>query len=249
MSLREETRNLILKEIEVLKSNNELKLPTEKEMTEKFNISRVTLRSALADLEREGKIIRLQGKGTFINSNFQNIQLDLFRMGTYSQLIKSNGYELKINSLSAYIIDTPEFILNSGKYSKDKILMTARMFFANNVFSVLCIDYLSIDYKSDVEKLSEYKDSIFKFLYENYGIELQTGSMEFHAVTSDEIKHIDIDCEMLPKKLLLINGIEYDKNSRLVMFTSEYINTDIIKIATIRRRDIDYSKYKRKDED
>ena len=42
------------------------KLPSESEMQKKYNISRVTIRNAMAELESEGYIIKVQGKGSFV---------------------------------------------------------------------------------------------------------------------------------------------------------------------------------------
>lgn len=43
------------------------KLPTERALAEQFALSRSTVRSALKELERNGKIVRLVGRGTFVN--------------------------------------------------------------------------------------------------------------------------------------------------------------------------------------
>lgn len=42
------------------------KLPTEREMCTVFNVSRITVRQALAELEKNEVIRRIQGKGTFV---------------------------------------------------------------------------------------------------------------------------------------------------------------------------------------
>ena len=43
------------------------KIFTEARLSEEFNVSRTTIRRALSGLEKEGLIIRLPGKGTFVN--------------------------------------------------------------------------------------------------------------------------------------------------------------------------------------
>jgi GntR family transcriptional regulator len=43
-------------------------LPTERALAEKYGVSRLTVRKALADLEREGLLVRRRGAGTFIAS-------------------------------------------------------------------------------------------------------------------------------------------------------------------------------------
>ena len=41
-------------------------LPSERELCEKLNVSRITVVKALNDLVNEGVIIRIQGKGTMV---------------------------------------------------------------------------------------------------------------------------------------------------------------------------------------
>lgn len=43
------------------------KLPSESEMTAAYGVSRITVRQALSDLQKEGLIVRLQGKGAFVS--------------------------------------------------------------------------------------------------------------------------------------------------------------------------------------
>src|SRR3954471_16166581 len=44
------------------------RLPSERELTERLGISRMTLRQALDRLEREGLLIKRRGAGTFVAS-------------------------------------------------------------------------------------------------------------------------------------------------------------------------------------
>lgn len=44
-------------------------LPTEQELCEAYNVSRITIRQALDEMQKEGIIEKLRGKGSFIKSN------------------------------------------------------------------------------------------------------------------------------------------------------------------------------------
>jgi len=44
------------------------KLPSEHELVQAHGVSRITVRQALADLQREGLIMRLQGKGAYVSA-------------------------------------------------------------------------------------------------------------------------------------------------------------------------------------
>lgn len=48
------------------------KIPSENELSTKFNVSRITIKKALEDLVEQGIIYRIQGKGSFLSSTSRN---------------------------------------------------------------------------------------------------------------------------------------------------------------------------------
>ncbi len=52
------------------------KLPSESELTAAHGVSRITVRQALGDLQKEGLIVRLQGKGAYVAQPRASQQLD-----------------------------------------------------------------------------------------------------------------------------------------------------------------------------
>lgn len=59
------------------------KLPREEELCRILGISRVTLRSVLDDLAAEGIIIRVHGRGTFVNPHFRELHAGLTRQSIF----------------------------------------------------------------------------------------------------------------------------------------------------------------------
>ncbi|MNS60017.1 putative HTH-type transcriptional regulator YurK [compost metagenome] len=43
------------------------RIPTETELSERYNVSRITVRKAVEELSKEGYLVKQQGKGTFVN--------------------------------------------------------------------------------------------------------------------------------------------------------------------------------------
>ena len=60
------------------------KLPTERQMCEMFGVSRITIRQALSEMEKDGWLQRVQGKGTFVQEPKKEKQ------EKFEQLLSSN---------------------------------------------------------------------------------------------------------------------------------------------------------------
>lgn len=65
--LYEKIINYLRQEIESKKFKPGDKLPTEKELAERFGVSRITSKRALADLSAEGLIYRVRGSGSYVS--------------------------------------------------------------------------------------------------------------------------------------------------------------------------------------
>src|SRR5690606_25013339 len=66
-------------------------MPSESEMMATFGVSRITVRQALNDLQQEGLIFRIHGKGTFVSKPkaFQ----DLGKLQGFGEAMRQMGYE------------------------------------------------------------------------------------------------------------------------------------------------------------
>lgn len=91
------------------KNEFKTKLPSENELCKIFNVSRVTLRSALALLKEDGAIIGVQGRGNYINKNKKESHKDI-------QSFSSPFYAC-CNSMIASV-DTNIYSNDSSNYSK-----------------------------------------------------------------------------------------------------------------------------------
>ena len=68
------------------------RMPSEHQLCETFSVSRITVRQALGDLQKEGLIFRLHGKGTFVSKPkaFQNVT----SLQGFAEAMSSMGYEI-----------------------------------------------------------------------------------------------------------------------------------------------------------
>ncbi|MCA8354784.1 GntR family transcriptional regulator [Burkholderia cepacia] len=68
------------------------RMPSEHELCAAFGVSRITVRQALGDLQKEGLLFKLHGKGTFVSKPkaFQNVT----SLQGFAEAMSSMGYEI-----------------------------------------------------------------------------------------------------------------------------------------------------------
>ena len=85
-------KELIMDEIKSNKYDVDTLIPTEKQLSEQFDISRTTVRQAISELVQQGWLYRVKSKGTFIAR--QKMQQDfLQRLETFAEQMKRIGME------------------------------------------------------------------------------------------------------------------------------------------------------------
>lgn len=78
-------------------------VPPERTLSDRFNISRTTVRQALHDLAVEGRIVRMQGRGTFVAPPKVNQNLQLT---SYTQDMRSQGLRPGARLIDVAVIES-----------------------------------------------------------------------------------------------------------------------------------------------
>ena len=217
------------------------KLPREEELCRILGISRVTLRSVLDDLAAEGSIIRIHGKGTFVNPHFREIACRFDQAVHFLDLIESSGYKARMEILEIRMETAEKEVAEALNLSPEAQVWSAlKIFYADELPCAVSYDYVPTEIFSDeaLEKLRNYKDSIFYFLYQETGRRIAWDKVEIDTILSDDILPRGMKVKGFPerKPFLFLSSINYDEKNRESVYIREYINTSILKYSQIRKR-------------
>jgi GntR family transcriptional regulator len=70
-------KNILLDEIDSGELGPDGKLPSEEVLSQRYGVSRATIRSTLQSLDKDGIVTRQHGIGTFINSESLQLKLQI----------------------------------------------------------------------------------------------------------------------------------------------------------------------------
>ena len=102
------------------------KIPTEIELSNMYNISRITVRKAISDLVQLGVIVKKQGKGTFVN--MPKIERKIQYLLSFTEACKANGLTVTNKILKKEVIDAdPEDKKSLKLDDDDKLVYIQRL--------------------------------------------------------------------------------------------------------------------------
>ena len=155
-------------------------IPSERELGEKYGISRMTARQAITDLVNEGLFYREQGKGTFVSQH--KITQQLIRLTGFTEDIRARGQRPSTKVISAAMQAADEETAERlGISAGTLIFRLQRLRLADD--EPLAIEVSQIAFK-DCERLLEEdleSNSLYRTLESKYGITLMEADQELEA--------------------------------------------------------------------
>jgi len=160
------------------------RMPSENELGQAFGVSRITVRQALGDLQKEGLIFKIHGKGTFVAKPkaFQNVSTLQGLAESMSQM----GYEV-INRLHS-LKHLPAGALVAERLGLEEgapVSEIKRVRLINREPVSLEITYVSREIGERLEKADLVSRDIFLILENDCGIALGHAELAIDAVLAD----------------------------------------------------------------
>lgn len=120
-----------------------LKLPPEAVIGESMGVSRITVRRALSDLEQEGLIQRIHGRGTFINPNISKIKATITPGQDLHQLIRESGYESRNELISLETVPADLHHAEALEVAPGSpLIKVVCSYYANDILAIVSINHI-----------------------------------------------------------------------------------------------------------
>jgi GntR family transcriptional regulator len=196
-------------------------IPSESELMQLYNVSRMTVRLAIEELEKEGYVKKIQGKGTFVKKKKMTQQLNTIT--SWTETMRSQGLNPITTSMQTAEITASEELA-------DQMHIEA----GTPLYSILRVKsvegepigisqvYLVANVAPGLILIPQIKDSIYEVLESIFNVELAsaTETVEAHAAEDDEAKLL---CIKVGEPVINVTRLTYDpygKVIELVLITS-----------------------------
>lgn len=160
-------------------------MPSESELTRSFDVSRITVRQALGDLQKEGLIFKIHGKGTYVSQPkaFQN----LGKLQGFGEAMASMGYETLSQVVSFKIVPADKIVAKKlGLDETEMVSEIRRVRYLNRAPISLDVSYLPRTVGERLIKEDLAHRDIFLILENDYGYSLGQAELQIEAMLADE---------------------------------------------------------------
>lgn len=160
------------------------RLPSESEMSTLFDVSRITVRQALSDLQNEGLIFRIPGKGTFVAKAKAFQQLT--QLEGFAEAMLRMGYEIYNKVTSHKSIPASPSIAQKLKLEPGTpVTEIRRVRHLNREPLSVEITYLPEDIGERLRNIDLPTRDIFVVLENDFGIALGHAELQIDAMLAD----------------------------------------------------------------
>lgn len=221
-----QVKQYIIDKIESGEYGVDEKLPTGKELRKIFDVSTITIDTAMKELVKEGYVYRKKGLGTYVNHSIQNKNLSEFFSYEFENLrhqeIEQNAHKtlsIKTNTPSS------EIAKKLGIDSTDIVNEIIR--FRLDYGTLMSIEYIYIPLRI-VGELTMDDDPgsgyIYQYLFNNFNVLARNIKSFFRvgSATPLETEHFSIPQN---EKLLVLEHFLYNNDGNVISYAREVVNS------------------------
>ena len=231
MTKQSETRDLVLDLVDQLEVGQAI--PSERQLSADFGVSRLTVRAALEDLVREGYLVRRRGSGTFVSE--PKIAQEL-TMTSFTDDMRERGMRPASRTLELRVAPAGARLGRLLRVSPSEPIMIARRLRLADLES-MAIETLHVRERfvpgltaADLEQ-----HSFYELLHERYGIEIVGGEQTIEPTVTDEDESLALGIP-LHSPAFRFERITHGQTGDVIEFVESVYRGDRYKLVTSLNR-------------
>jgi GntR family transcriptional regulator len=200
------------------------RIPSEKEFMEGFSVSRITVRQALGDLEKEGLIFKIPGKGSYVAK--PKPTQELARLQGFGEAMSQLGYETFNRVVGHAAVAASEHVAKQLQLAAGApVTEIRRVRYLDREPISYDVTYVATALGDRLAREDLAKRDLFLILENDYGIALGHADLCINAVNADAVVagHLGVD---KGAPLLHIERLACSKDGTPVEFDYVYYRGD-----------------------
>jgi GntR family transcriptional regulator len=182
MTKQSETRDLILDLVEQLEVGDAI--PSERQLSVDFSVSRLTVRAALDDLSREGYLVRRRGAGTFVSE--PKIAQEL-TMTSFTDDMQRRGMRPASRTLELRITPAGARLGRLLHVSpSEPVVIARRLRLADGESMAIETVHIRESHVPGLSARDLEQHSFYELLKDRYGIDIVGGNQTIEPTVTDE---------------------------------------------------------------
>ena len=208
-------------------------VPPERELARDYGTSRTTVRQALAELVVEGRLLRRQGKGTFVAKPKVAQSLEL---ASYTEGMRAHGLHPQTRILEiGYIAADEDLAARLGIRPGGRTLRIHRLRLADGEPMSVDTSHLPARRFPGLRKQLKRHSSLYETLASAYGVQLTEAEETIETVLADP-HNADLLAVDVGLPLLLLSRHAVDVTGETVEWAQSWYRGDRYKFVTRLRR-------------
>jgi len=199
-------------------------LPSERDLSEEFDVNRLTVRKALGMLESQGVLYRVPSKGTFIAEPKLSQEMNVL-VGLSDQLIRS-GLQPGAKVLEISIVPAARSVAKALQVGDGTaVYYIHRVRYANKAPIAIERTYIPVEYYRGLEAYDLENRSLYDIMGKEYGrpVRLARQGLEPVLATGDEVRLLEIE---QPAALMMILRVGLDIRGVPVEYSKDLYRGD-----------------------
>lgn len=220
-------KDYLLETISDTKFHVEFKLPSEYQLVEQFQMSRIKVRNVYTLLEKMGLVYSKRGVGRFIKQ--QQKPLDVVMSGniSFSEKMKSQTANFKSKLTKFERVDQNHAIYTKADIGQEPLYLVERLRYIDDEPAAIHRSYVVINNMPEVRKIDSRLTSMYQF-YQRFGVnEFQSTFSQLSVQYANEIERSMLNCEVLVP-IVKVESDNWDADRNVLLEYTEIIyRTDL----------------------